>query len=470
MDINKTFIEGLIVLEPKIFEDHRGNFYESYSQKSIQNCDLSFNFVQDNESYNKQKGTIRGIHLQIGQMAQAKLIRVTHGSIYGVGVDLRKNSPTYKKYFSIVLSSENHKQILIPRGCGWGFQTLEDDTTVCYKLDNFYSSEHERGVIYNDPELNIPWPIQDNIIISDKDLKQKKVENLINTILVTGASGQLAYDVQKALNKTNYHVISASKEELNICHYDEVIEYVSRYNPDVIINCAAYTNVDKAETENQDLCYDINVNGTRNLLEASRKVDAKFVYISSDYVFDGTKKDLYDDRDLSIPKNHYGLTKLLGEEVTRSYHKHFIIRTSWLFGIGGNNFVKSMLNLAKRQDEVSVVDDQIGSPTYTVDLANTIVKMIETNYYGSYNVTNSGYCSWNEFAQYIFNTFNLNMKVKKISTIDYQKKTGGKVNRPLNSKLDKKALKKYFAPLPDWQDALLRFKVELETKEKSEID
>lgn len=470
MEKELTHIDGLYIINPLIYEDCRGTFYESYSKKKFQQINLNYDFVQDNESFNNKKGTIRGFHYQIKDGEQAKLVRVPQGSIFAVCVDLRKNSKTYKQYFGIELSSNNHKQILIPRGCAWGFQTLLDNTIVNYKLDNFYNSEYERGIIYNDPVINVDWPIKDNVILSDKDLNQCNFNNLILDVLVIGSNGQLGYDVCNLLKSTNYFVKAPTKDELDIRNKKQVEKYITNMKPDVIINCAAYTDVEKAELEERKLCYDINVNGVKNLINAAKKVNSKFIHISSDYVFDGKNKELYSDDDETNPINYYGLTKKEGEEITRSYKKHFILRTSWLFGVNGKNFVKSMINLSKMTNDISVVDDQIGSPTYSKDLAAMILAMIKTEKYGTYNVTNSGVCSWNEFANTIFKVFGINSFAKKISTKDYKDASQQLAHRPLNSKLNKDKLIKEFFSLPPWKDALERYKDDLvEYQKKQDI-
>ena len=232
---------------------------------------------------------------------------------------------------------------------------------------------------------------------------------------------------------------------------------IGEYRPSVIFHCTAYTAVDKAEEE-QEKCYQVNVLGTKYLTEAAKEVGAKIIYISTDYVFDGTKEGLYQIEDKVNPVNYYGKTKYLGENFIREYDNHIIVRISWVFGINGKNFIRTMLNLAESHKELNVVCDQIGSPTYTKDLAGLLVNMFLSNVKGLYHVTNEGYCSWYEFAEFIFKESRKKVKVHPILTKDY--KTIAK--RPLNSKLSKESLDDIgMKRLPEWQDAVKRYIREL---------
>ena len=223
------------------------------------------------------------------------------------------------------------------------------------------------------------------------------------------------------------------------------------------------TAVDKAE-EMKEACEKVNVEGTKNMVDASIEVGAKILYMSSDYVFDGTKDGIYTEEDKVNPKSVYGQTKYDGEEEIRRNPNHFITRISWVFGINGNNFIKTMLRLSDSHDTLSVVDDQIGSPTYTVDLAKLLVTMSKTDKYGTYNATNEGYVSWADFAEYIFKVNNKNVKVNHVSTEEYLEMTGTtQAYRPRNSRLSKEKLEeKGFDRLPTWQSATERYSKELE--------
>jgi len=278
-------------------------------------------------------------------------------------------------------------------------------------------------------------------------------------IVVTGVNGQLGYDVVRELNKRkDSEIFGIDINELDLTNQNAVKAYMSNIKPDVIIHCAAYTAVDNAEN-NSDLCYDVNVNGTKYLVGSAKDLNAKFLYISTDYVFSGDKEGEYLTDDSPSPNSVYGKTKYLGEVETLKYEKHFIIRISWVFGSNGNNFIKTMLRLGKEKEVLNIVSDQIGSPTYTYDLSKLIVDMVETDKYGIYQATNEGVCSWFEFAQKIFEYSNIDVKLNQISTDRYP--TIAK--RPKNSTMSKKNLvDNGFELLPPWQDALKRYLKEIE--------
>ena len=230
------------------------------------------------------------------------------------------------------------------------------------------------------------------------------------------------------------------------------------YKPDVVIHCAAWTAVDKAEDQ-VDVAKAVNINGTKAIAKACKDLDAKMVYISTDYVFPGNGEQFYEPDDETEPLGIYGMTKLGGEKaVQEQIDKYFIVRISWVFGIHGNNFVKTMLHLAETRNEISVVCDQIGSPTYTVDLALLLCNMVESEKYGVYHATNEGVCSWAEFAEEIFRVAGKNMNVRSIKSSEYPTHAV----RPLNSRMSKDKLEEMgFGRLPTWQDALERYWKEL---------
>lgn len=281
---------------------------------------------------------------------------------------------------------------------------------------------------------------------------------------ITGIGGQLGHDIDLELRKRGYNDIKAPHlSELDITDKDKVMEMIKEYNPDVIFHCAAWTAVDKAE-EMEEACYNVNVTGTKNITDAAIATDATLLYMSTDYVFDGTKDGIYKPDDLVNPLSVYGKTKYEGEEEVRRNSKHYITRISWVFGINGNNFIKTMLKLSDNHDTLTVVSDQIGSPTYTVDLAKLLVDMSLTDKYGTYHVTNEEYCSWAEFAKYIFESNNKNTKVIPVTTEEYYKgKDMSKIaTRPMNSKMDKSKLDEFgFNRLPSWKDATDRYCDEL---------
>ena len=281
-------------------------------------------------------------------------------------------------------------------------------------------------------------------------------------VLVTGANGQLGHDVTAELKKRGHEVITTDIAGDVDCVLDitkeDVIDKVKEINPDAIIHCAAWTAVDAAEDEeNKDKVYAINVTGTENLVKAADWIDCKFLYLSTDYVFDGQGDQPWKPDDKAYaPLCYYGETKLKGEREVRNLAKYFIVRIAWVFGLHGKNFVNTMLNVAKTNDEVRVVNDQIGTPTYTYDLARLLVDMIETEKYGYYHATNEGgFISWYDFCLEIYRQAGLNTKVTPVTTIEYGL---SKAKRPFNSRLDKSKLSDNgFERLPDWKDALGRY-------------
>ncbi len=277
-------------------------------------------------------------------------------------------------------------------------------------------------------------------------------------ILVTGFNGQLGYDVVRKISSDD-ECIGVDIQDFDITDKAQTMEYIKNYRPDAVVHCAAYTAVDKAEDDAEN-CYKVNVIGTKNIAEACKEINAKMLYVSTDYVYGGKGSEPIEPTAQTDPQNVYGRTKLEGEEAVKSIlDKYFIVRTSWVFGINGNNFVKTMLRLAESRDVLNVVDDQVGSPTYTPDLAELIVKMIATSAYGTYNATNEGFCSWAEFASEIMKQGNKATKINPIPSSEYPTRA----TRPLNSRLSKECISA-FGYLPTWQDALKRYFFELEYK------
>ena len=277
-------------------------------------------------------------------------------------------------------------------------------------------------------------------------------------ILVTGANGQLGHDILLNLAARGIDGIPADIAEFDITQAAATEQFIAAHQPDAVIHCAAYTAVDKAE-DDVELCRLINVTGTENIARACQKINAKMVYVSTDYVFPGTGDTPYETNAQTAPLSTYGKTKLGGEHaVERLITRYFIVRTSWVFGKNGNNFVKTMLRLGKEREEVNVVCDQIGSPTYTVDLARLLADMALSEQYGIFHATNEGFCSWADFAQAIFHKAGLPTRVNFITTDQYPVRA----HRPSNSRLSKDKLDEAgFKRLPSWEDALGRYLQEL---------
>lgn len=274
-------------------------------------------------------------------------------------------------------------------------------------------------------------------------------------VLVTGAKGQLGTDLMNELARQGLEGIGVDVEEMDITDADACRRVISQAKIDAVIHCAAYTAVDAAEDQ-VDLCRRINGEGTRNVAVACREAGVKLMYISTDYVFDGGGTRPWEPDDERAPLNVYGQTKYEGEiAIEELLERYFIVRIAWVFGVAGKNFIKTMLRLGREKGAVSVVDDQVGSPTYTYDLARLLTDMIQTDRYGRYHATNEGECSWYEFAREIFRQAGMDeVKVTPVSSEIF----AAKAKRPANSRMSKEKLsEKGFERLPDWQDALQRF-------------
>ena len=280
-------------------------------------------------------------------------------------------------------------------------------------------------------------------------------------ILVTGVKGQLGYDVVQEGEKRGLEMFGTDVDSMDITDAGQVRKVMEAYKPDGVIHCAAYTAVDAAE-EHQEICRKINVNGTRNIAEVCRDMDIPLMYFSTDYVFDGQGENFWKEDDERQPLNVYGQMKYEGElAVQELVQKYFILRISWVFGVNGSNFIKTMLRLGKERGAVGVVSDQMGSPTYTYDLAKLVLDMFQTDKYGVYHVTNDGICSWYEFACEIFKQAGMDVMVTPLTTAEYPAKAA----RPLNSRMSKdKLVNAGFQMLPSWQDALRRYLERLEDR------
>ena len=287
-------------------------------------------------------------------------------------------------------------------------------------------------------------------------------------VLVTGVKGQLGYDVMNELKKQGLTGIGVDVDEMDITDAEACRRVITEAKPDAVIHCAAYTAVDAAE-QNMELCRKVNAGGTRNIAEVCKSLDIKMMYISTDYVFNGQGTRPWEPDDHREPLNAYGQSKYEGElAVEELVKKFFIVRIAWVFGLNGKNFIKTMINVGKTHDEVRVVCDQIGTPTYTYDLARLLVDMCETEKYGYYHATNAelpegadangaktGYISWYDFCVEIYRQYGLSTKVTPVTTAEYGL---SKAARPYNSRLDKKKLvENGFEPLPVWTDAVSRY-------------
>ena len=278
-------------------------------------------------------------------------------------------------------------------------------------------------------------------------------------VFVTGVKGQLGYDVMNELEKQGLEGIGVDIDEMDITDADQVNKVIKEAAPDAVIHCAAYTAVDAAE-DNEEICRKVNAQGTENIAKVCEELDIKMMYISTDYVFNGQGERPWEPDDEREPLNVYGQTKYEGElAIEEHVKKFFTVRIAWVFGVNGKNFIKTMLNLGKTHDHLTVVNDQTGSPTYTYDLARLLVDMIQTDKYGRYHATNEGICTWYEFACEIFKQAGMNVSVAPVSSEEYP----AKAKRPSNSRMDKSKLTANgFQPLPTWQDALSRYLKEID--------
>ena len=284
-------------------------------------------------------------------------------------------------------------------------------------------------------------------------------------VLVTGVKGQLGHDVVNEMEKRGLTPVGVDLAEMDITDKEACDRVITEANVEAVIHCAAYTAVDAAE-DNVDVCMKVNAGGTRNIAEVCKKLGIKMMYISTDYVFDGQGTRPWEPDDERHPLNVYGQTKYEGELAVEKWVKKFyIVRIAWVFGVNGKNFIKTMLNLGKTHDHLTVVDDQVGSPTYTYDLSRLLVDMAEKENYGRYHATNEGLCSWYEFACEIFKQAAEidpaygKVSVSPVSSDQYP----AKAKRPSNSRMSKEKLTENgFEKLPTWQDVLHRYLREIE--------
>ena len=468
----ETEIEGLYILEPTVFGDERGFFLETYNKKEFEKIGIFEEFVQDNHSKSK-KGVLRGLHFQT-KHSQGKLVRVIRGSVYDVAVDIRKDSLTYGKWYGIELSAENKKMFFIPKGFAHGFLTLEDETEFQYKCTDLYAPQYDSGIIWNDKDININWNFEkyglkeEDIVLSEKDKKHQSFKEYTEkyigeNVLLTGADGQLGQDFQKLFDKLSIKYIVTDYKELDVTNKEKVKEFVDNNDFTMIINCAAYNNVDKAEEE-PEKCYILNSYVPKYLAEICKEKNIIFVTYSTDFVFDGEKEIPYTEEDIPNPLSVYSKAKLEGEKYSLEYEKSFVIRTSWVFGMGNNNFCKQVINWSKGKDKLKIVDDQISSPTYSKDLAEYSWELIQTDKYGLYHLSNGGEASKFEQAQYILKKIGWTGVLERAKTEEFPLPA----KRAQYSKLDSSEIEKIVdKKIPHWKTGIDRFLEEM--KEKGEI-
>jgi dTDP-4-dehydrorhamnose reductase/dTDP-4-dehydrorhamnose 3,5-epimerase len=454
----------VILIEPRVFPDPRGFFLESYKKSEFVSAGIGDDFVQDNHS-RSTRGVLRGLHYQIPPFAQGKLVRCICGAIWDVVVDVRRSSPTFGKWFSLELSAENRKILYVPPGFAHGFLTLSEAAEIAYKVTAEYSAVHDRGILWNDPDIGIEWPFPD-VILSEKDARNPNLSDAevfsddggeleIRKIWLVGCNGMLGREIAEALTRSALPFVGTDLE-LDITDPDAVSRFVTENSFRWIINCAAYTAVDKAEAE-PEKAMKVNGDGPGNLAVACRKMGANLIHFSTDYVFDGSKPSPYTEEDEPHPLSVYGRTKREGEiRVLDSGCRAFLFRISWLYGMNGPNFVKTMLRLFSERDEIRVVSDQFGAPTYAATLADNILGLIRSDSkpFGTYHYSDRGRISWFDFAVRIRELALSNgfpVKTKRIIAIPSSEYPTPAM-RPKNSTLDKtRVIAELGFKVEDWQ-------------------
>jgi dTDP-4-dehydrorhamnose 3,5-epimerase len=451
----ETSIPGLIIFDLTVFGDNRGWFKENWQREKLVKLGLpDFGPVQNNISFNGKRGTMRGIHAEPWD----KFISVGSGSFFGAWVDIREDSPTYGNVFTTTIDAS--QAIFVPAGVANSYLTLEDDTVYSYLVnDHWYADANYSFVNAMDETLKIDWPIPANEWeISEKDKNHPLLKDAApvpaKKILITGANGQLGL----ALREEFPHAEFADREKLDITSPDlENARPWRQYS--LVINAAAYTAVDTAETaEGRQAAWKINASAAANLARVTNEFNVTLVHISSDYVFDGTKESYTEDDEL-CPLGVYAQTKAAGDVAVGLARKHYIVRTSWVVG-EGNNFVRTMKMLADKGIKPSVVDDQVGRLTFTVDLAKGIKHLLDVEApFGTYNLSSEGNpASWADIAKKVYELAGKSADdVTPTSTAKYYE---GKENispRPANSMLKLDKIKATGFTPPVWEEALVNY-------------
>ncbi len=431
--IRETTIPGLVLLDLPVHGDNRGWFKENWQREKMVALGLpDFGPVQNNISFNDKRGATRGIHAEPWD----KYVSVATGKIFGAWVDLREGES-----FGAVFTAELDPStaIFVPRGVGNSYQTLADDTAYVYLVNDHWSAEAQSEYTFlnlADPTAAIAWPIPlEEAERSDKDLAHPVLADVVpmrpKRTLVIGANGQLGRALQQALPAADF----ADRSRIDLFN-EETLDRVRWADYDTVINAAAYTAVDNAETEDgRRDAWDANVSGVARLARIASAHGITLVHVSSDYVFDGSKR-IYTESDDFAPLGVYGQTKAAGDAIVSTVPRHYIVRTSWVIG-DGNNFVRTMATLAERGIDPSVVNDQHGRLSFTEDIASGIVHLLSTRPgFGVYNLTNEGpVMSWHEIASLVYaGTGHEATRVSGVSTAEY---FAGKsvAPRPLNSTL-----------------------------------
>ena len=475
LSVAETGIEGLKVVDLAVHGDSRGWFKENWQRAKMTSLGVpDLRVVQNNVSFNAERGVTRGIHAEPWD----KFVSVAAGSVFGAWVDLREGSATYGKTYTTTLDPS--KAIYVPRGVGNSFQALEDGTAYTYLVDAHWSAELKKTYTFvnlADPELAIEWPIPlGEATVSEADLHHPMLADVVpmapKRTLVTGCNGQLGRAVRALAEERG---VAGNFDFCDIDTFDmSDPDAYSRYDWDLygtVINCGAYTAVDRAETpEGRVACWKANATGPALLARACAEHGITLVHVSSDYVFDGTR-ELHDEGEPLSPLSVYGQSKAAGDLAVAGCPRHYVMRSSWVIG-DGKNFVKTMRALSDRVadpedglSQVTVVDDQLGRLTFTRDMAAAIFHVLENKApYGTYDCTGSGAVrSWADIAKSVFDAANGNGdKVVPVSTADYYASSQGPIApRPVHSALDLSKLEDTGFRMPDWEQELGEYLSEL---------
>ncbi len=459
-------IPEVLLIAPPRFADLRGFFSETWSQRRYTEYGIPGPFVQDNHSLSVQRGTIRGLHAQIAPSVQGKLVRCVRGAIWDVAVDIRRSSPSYGRHVAAELSAENWHQLWIPGGFLHGFCTLAPDTEVIYKVTADYDRKAERGVIWNDPDLALPWPVgAGEALLSDKDRVLPRFADCVEwflgvTILITGGTGQLASALSATGTERVYRV---GRPAFDFDKPDSVASVFDAVRPALVVNAAAYTGVDVAETD-AGAAYRANRDGPAQLARLCAEAGVPLIHVSTDYVFDGLKGAPYVETDPTEPQGIYGASKLAGEgAVLNACSRAIVLRTAWVYSATGKNFVRTMLNAARKTDRLRVVADQKGCPTTASDLAEAILAVAarieaegwQDRFGGIFHAAGTGWTTWHGLAVATFREAARHgltpPVVEPIATADWPTP----VRRPPDSRLDCAKLAAVFGVrLPHWRDSV----------------
>lgn len=449
----KTAIDGLLIFDLPVHGDSRGWFKENWQHQKMTAKEIGlpdFGPVQNNISFNAEKGVTRGLHAEPWD----KYISTGSGSVFGVWCDIRENSPTYGKVVTQIIDPS--VAIYVPRGVANGFQALEDQTVYTYLVNDHWSPDAKySNVSIFDKSLKIDWPISlDKAIISEKDHNHPDLKDATpikpKKVLVTGANGQLGRALKEVFPEAEF----TTRQDFDLADDFESTKRWKDYS--IIINAAAYTKVDEAETESgKKTAWKINAEAVAKLSKIASQNQITLVQVSSDYVFDGQTDEHSEDEELS-PLGVYGQTKAAGDIAAKMTPKHYIVRTSWVVG-DGNNFVKTMKTLAEKGVKPSVVDDQIGRLSFTKDIAEGIKHLLDTNApYGTYNLSNAGKSvSWCEIAKKVYELSEKSADdVSPVSTEKYYEGKEFISPRPLKSTLNITKIEQTGFQPRDWEEAL----------------